>query len=174
MKFVSFAEYARHRGISRVAVSKAIKDGRISSEVGPNGKKGVFVEKANSQWAANTKKFAKAQVEAVVDEVAKEVEQVVFNAGLDSDSLSYNDVRIRKEKIQADLLQLKLDELSGDLVPAKDIEKEWANIATKVKTKVLGISSKMKQRYANLSIEQYDYLDQLSREALEEISNESD
>ena len=48
---LSKAEYARHRGCSRAAVTKAIKSGRISVE--PDGS--IDPEKADREWQANTK-----------------------------------------------------------------------------------------------------------------------
>jgi phage terminase Nu1 subunit (DNA packaging protein) len=159
MQFMSYAEYGRHRGVSREAVRKAVAEGRISMVTGPKGKPGVDKDAADKAWAANTK----AQAEAYVAKVAEPTEEV-----------SYNDARTEKEQIQTKLLKLKYDELSGELVSAKDVETEWANLATKVKTKVLGIASKMKQRYSDLTLEQYGYLDQIAREALEELADGKD
>jgi hypothetical protein len=52
---VSFAEYARHRGCSRPAVTYAIQDGRIHSEIDPaSGKKVIDLEQADIDWKQNT------------------------------------------------------------------------------------------------------------------------
>ncbi len=154
---MSFADYAKHRGVSRNAVTLAVKEGRIKPERGPDGKRGVYSETADKQWEAST--FVNEIVEAPV------------SVGTPK---TYTEVRIEREEIQAKLLQLKYDELAGELVPAKAVEAEWSALATLVKSKVLGIASKMKQRYSNLSIEQYEYLDQLAREALEELADGQD
>lgn len=47
---VSIRAYARHRGVSHVAVIKAIKEGRITPE--PDGT--IDPEKADAEWEANT------------------------------------------------------------------------------------------------------------------------
>src|SRR4051812_21331244 len=103
MTFITFAAYARHRGVSREAVRQAVESGRIKA-VFVNGKRGLYTEDADKQWAANTK----SQAEAFVQTVAEGEEP----------GQSYNDARIEKEQIQAKLLQLKYDELSGKLVLA--------------------------------------------------------
>lgn len=43
--------YAEHRGVSRMAVSKAVKAGRIKKDA--NGK--IDVAQADADWEANTK-----------------------------------------------------------------------------------------------------------------------
>ena len=47
---VSLREYARRRGVSHVAVMKAIRAGRLTPE--PDGT--LDPDKANAQWDANT------------------------------------------------------------------------------------------------------------------------
>jgi pyruvate/2-oxoglutarate dehydrogenase complex dihydrolipoamide acyltransferase (E2) component len=49
-KSMSYRAYARHRGVSPEAVSKAVKTGRITA--GPDGK--IDPEAADRQWEANT------------------------------------------------------------------------------------------------------------------------
>ena len=51
---ISAAEYARLRGVSRNAVSKAIKAGRISTTTAPNGRVLIDADRADREWAANT------------------------------------------------------------------------------------------------------------------------
>lgn len=74
-------------------------------------------------------------------------------------------------KANREMAEIELARLRGELVEATEVDTEWARIGTLVKNKVLGIASKMKQRYSNVTIEQYEYLDQLLREALEEIAD---
>ncbi len=52
-ELVSAAEYARRRGVSRMAVSKAIASGRISV-IEVDGKRLIDVDQANVEWAART------------------------------------------------------------------------------------------------------------------------
>ncbi len=51
---VSAAEYARLRGVSKTAVAKAIRTGRISTIAGPDGQRLIDPDRANVEWAANT------------------------------------------------------------------------------------------------------------------------
>lgn len=181
MPFMSFAQYAKHRGVTRGAVSIAVKEGRIIAELGPNKKLGVYSEKADAQWAANSrapsggaahlKQMAKQAIEDINKDV---VEDVIQPPEPRTENLSYNDARTEKEAIQAKLLQLKYDELSGKLVSTEEIEQTWAELATKVKNKILGIASKLKQRHPEISMEVYATLDEIHREALEELANETD
>ncbi len=51
---ITAAEYARLRGVSRNAVSKAIKAGRISVTTAANGRMLIDADQADREWAANT------------------------------------------------------------------------------------------------------------------------
>jgi phage terminase Nu1 subunit (DNA packaging protein) len=160
---MSFAAYARHRGVSRAAVNIAVKEGRITTVKGPDGKPCVDQTKADAQWEANSKQRAKAAVAEIESEV---------NAA--SEPQSYNEARTEKEVVQAKLLNLKYEELSGKLVDAEEVERTWSEIATKTKNKIIGAASKLKQRHPEISIEIYASLDSILREALEELANETD
>lgn len=163
MALMTFAAYARHKGVSRAAVNKAVKEGRITTVTGQDGKPCLDQAKADAQWEANSRQNAKA----AVAEIEREL-----NAA--SEPQSYNDARTEKEVVQAKLLNLKFEELSGSLVNAEEVEHLWSELATKTKNKILGAASKLKQRHPEISIEIYASLDSILREALEELANETD
>ena len=69
---LSIRAYARHRGVSHVAVKKAIDTGRITQLADGT----IDPDAADAQWAQNTLQPRKA----VVQEVVLEVEQAVASA----------------------------------------------------------------------------------------------
>jgi phage terminase Nu1 subunit (DNA packaging protein) len=148
--FITFSAYAKHRGVSRSAVAQAVDAGRIKA-VKYKGKRGLDKVEADLAWEANTR------TSAVVDGVLGEG--------------SYAENRTEIAAFQAKLLKLKYDELSGELVPAKEIALAWSKIGNEIKNKMLGVPSKMKQRHADLTIEHVNAIDTLIREALEALSN---
>lgn len=55
MTLLSFRQYAKHRGVSAEAVSKAVRSGRISTIPGPKpGQRLIDPDIADREWAANT------------------------------------------------------------------------------------------------------------------------
>ncbi|MBS1941695.1 MAG: elements of external origin [Bacteroidetes bacterium] len=73
---LSIRAYARHRGVSHVAVKKAIDTGRIRPL--PDGT--IDPQAADAQWAQNTLQPRKAIAQEVVQEVVQDVEQAVASA----------------------------------------------------------------------------------------------
>src|SRR3954471_10646635 len=51
---MSFAQYARHRGVSKAAVTYAIRDGRISVVTDGSGKRYIESDVADREWTQNT------------------------------------------------------------------------------------------------------------------------
>lgn len=179
MPFMSFAKYAKHRGVTRGAVNKALKEGRITPVVGPEGKVGLNSEQADAEWSKNSQPRSNFQpptdaaANPIIEEFNAMVNDTISPEPKGTEYVSYNDARTEKEALQAKLLQLKYDELSGKLVPAEEVEQKWADIATRIKNKVLGVASKLKQRHPEISLETYASLDAILREALEELANET-
>lgn len=149
MPFMSFAQYAKHRNVSRMAVTKAVQSGRIKEHY-QDGKRGVISEQADVEWEANTR----AEVDQVID---------------DALSVGYQESRAKKEYEQAEILRLKRLEIEGKLVPLEEILHEFTEIGNEVRNKILSAPSKLKQRCPHISHEDYLVLEEILREALESI-----
>lgn len=83
---------------------------------------------------------------------------------------SYSTARAYKEHFLAKKAEQDFLEQAGKLVPVETIQREWNQIAANVRTKVLGIPSKAKQRIPDLTHDQFLAIDRLVRESLEDLS----
>lgn len=76
------------------------------------------------------------------------------------------------EKVwKAKLAELKYQERSGQLVRAEEVAARWAEIITLSKTKLLAIPAAAKNRIPHLTAADVGVLDELIREALEELAD---
>lgn len=82
----------------------------------------------------------------------------------------YNESRARTEHLKAKLLELERQQKEGLLVKAEDVEHEWVEIITRARTKLLGIPTKAKQRIPDLDTDAIGVLDDIVREALEDLA----
>jgi hypothetical protein len=120
---ISLAEYARHRGVSRSAVSKAARVGRISLIDGK-----VDREVADIQWERRTD-FHQSQ------RASRRRSAQIAAAGPSAPggAAAYlgdeSSPRARREAAQADLAELELAERRGELVSAQAVEQA---LATKI------------------------------------------
>lgn len=132
---VTMSAYAKLRGCSHQAVSKAVKRGRISLIDGM-----VDPEVADIQWARNTspeqqQRGAPAQFE-LTQHRAQEARQGAQTAAnspphpeegsgdLESPALVHE--KADTERVRRELLQLELAEKRGELVRVADIERAYA------------------------------------------------
>jgi len=75
---------------------------------------------------------------------------------------------------KAKLAQLDFEERSGKLVPAEEVVAKWVELITISKTKLLAVPGKAKARLPKLTAADVRVLDQLIREALEELGHGDD
>ena len=124
---LSIRAYARHRGMSHVAVKKAIDTGRISQL--PDGTIDPVV--ADAQWAANTTPTRRSvtaevretpQASAVTRETPQAAAKVVRDApepptpALSSGGTSLLQARTVNEVVKAQTNKVRLARLKGELV----------------------------------------------------------
>lgn len=79
--------------------------------------------------------------------------------------------RARLAKAQADRQELELAVRRGQLVDAQDVRQRFAQLVTAAKTKLLGLPSAAKGRIPTLTVRDVDALDDLVRQALEELAD---
>lgn len=81
--------------------------------------------------------------------------------------------RARLAKEQADVMALKAAKERGELVPAAEVAAKWKAILTALRSRFLGIPSRVRSQIPNLSRVEVDLIDDEIRDALEELSNVS-
>lgn len=126
---LSIREYARRRGVSHVAVLKAINSGRISKL--PNGR--INPEAADAQWAARTRPR--------IDRPAA--------AGLGDES--YHRARLMHTYYSAKLAQLDYEVRTGTLVRAEEVKRAAFQAARLGRDRLLSVPDRIALLLAQLS-----------------------
>tara|TARA_S200002703_G_scaffold142975_1_gene135657 strand:- start:779 stop:1333 length:555 start_codon:yes stop_codon:yes gene_type:complete len=180
MALVTRAEAARALGVTPEAVYAAVKTGRLSVVTGKDGKPLVNAETMREEWARNTQTRIGVGPKAPGDGRAKKPlrnkeERMKSNdeprISKTSEAIpDYDESRARTEHLKAELLELERQQKEGLLVKAEDVEHEWVEIITRARTKLLGIPTKAKQRIPDLDTDAIGLLDDIVREALEDLA----
>ena len=144
MPIVSLSEYARQRGISPAAVTKAMRDGRISRGVilGSKGKKSIDTEIADAEWAASTDTTQGAPSHAN----PRGHNAAAQAAG--SDTPSFMESKAKREAFMAELARLEYEEKSGKLVQVDDVKRESFRVARIVRDSMLNIADRVASELA--------------------------
>lgn len=177
MGMISVRDYAKHRGCSPAAVSKAIKQGRLEKSI-TRDKLGhpkiVDPVKADQEWERNTAPRPEAEPEpkpkprATAKEKAPEAPvEPVDTSGVPS----YADSRARAEAAKAGLQTLKLMEERGALVRVDGVRAEVSSKFSEIRAKLLGVASRLLQRSPTITKADADLAHELIREALEAIAD---
>jgi phage terminase Nu1 subunit (DNA packaging protein) len=152
----SLGAYARHRGCSRQAVSHAWKAGRIQrSVVLVDGRPTIpDFAAADREWAANS-------------DYTRQPERV---DGEEPNEGEYAGAAAREKHWRAELAELQYKQRAGELVNAAEMAAAMTDAYTTVRTKLLGLPSKAKQRLPHLQLADLATLEEIVREALEELA----
>ena len=156
-EIASLRGYARHRGCHPHAVEQAIRDGRLSTRAAskePGGRWRIDVALADQEWAAVTGEQGPG-------------------SGGDIDRDAAVEARIRRQLAQAELAELELAERRGELVDARAVETRMRDVFAHCRNRLLGVPSRVRQRDPAITVGQVRLVEDLIREALEELSSGS-
>lgn len=164
------ATLAKILRVHKVEVNRAIKEGRLKACVQLNSK-GVpqiaDVELAKKEWLENGD---------YTDAPARVPEGLVGNLGgahpveTDADGTpTLQNAAARSKHYEAELKRLKLEEAEGLLVSAADVEHEWADLLSQVRTRLLAVPTRVKQSLPTLTVADIVTIENLIREALEDL-----
>ena len=151
------AQYAEHRGCSRVAVHKAVKENRISLIDGK-----IDANVADIQWAANTRARAPSSPPAAAAPSGRPGGgSKPSSSAADPGDPGQVDVldtpedywvsRGRREAAEAELAELKLAEQRGNLIQVKAVEVVLSNALAGMREHLLQVSSRLAPLLANES-----------------------
>ena len=114
---VSLAAYARHRGVSKTAVQKAVREGRLKDSFTKVGVRYQFdVEAADREWDGSTDYLRHPTLQLVGSTNVDDALSALGNPDL-------NKVRILKEFALAEEARLRVKEKEGQLVSATEAER---------------------------------------------------
>jgi P27 family predicted phage terminase small subunit len=150
---LSLRAYAKRRGCSVEAVSRAIKAGRlVASVVTVDGSPKIAdADLADQEWDANTD-HSKAPPASDGD--------------MDGAAAA-----ARERHWKALTAELNYRRQAGELVEAAAAEERWLALIATAQTKLLAIGSRMKQRLPHLTISDIATIDDFVRESLEELAD---
>jgi hypothetical protein len=177
---LSLRGYAKHRGVTLGAVQRAIESGRlVKSLTKVNGATKIAdPAAADGEWAANTDPARTARPAAGGPQGAPGApDPAALAAALaprPDDPVDVTEARVRLLTAQAELAEHELALKRGEVVPAAEVEGAWAGIVTASRARLLGVPSRMKELIPHLTTDEMVTLDDLIREALEELAGPKD
>ncbi len=166
---MSLRAYAIRRGVSAEAVSRAVEAGRLRESIvrDPRGAPKIAdPELADRDWAANTRPEPGRTPRRQPNDMA-----AVQNPP-PAETPDYQLARARRETALACMAELDLAERRGELIAVKQAREDVIDRLTTVRTLILGVPSRVAQRLPHLAGEVVPVLDDLLREALEELADE--
>jgi|TARA_R100001443_G_scaffold17161_2_gene27630 hypothetical protein len=162
MELVTAAQFSRDIKVTKAAVSKALKSGRLDdAKVDRDGKVFLEKDKAFKLWEQTSDpSHPRGRKTEIVKRDSEEIP-------------SFNESRAKREAMMARLAEIDVEEREKLLVPSDDVKKAWVQLVTIAKTKVLGIPTKAKQRIPDLDKGAMGLLDEIVRETLEDLAVEN-
>lgn len=179
---LSLRAYARRRGVSPEAVSKAVSAGRLTASVvtvGGHPKIGD-PELADREWEAHTQRRTEytapeqpserpdvqpaAALRSLIDDTPDGTPSLNASRAVRAHALA------RRDTAHADLAELELAAKRGRLVDAQAARSDVEQAYSLVKTRLLRVPSDLAQRLPHLAAEVVPVLEELQRHALEELS----
>lgn len=137
MTLLSMRAYAKHRGVSVEAVSKAVKRGRISTIDGPKGERKIDPAVADREWEENSDQ-SKSREEPV------DSPQPTSKKGIPS----YQESRAIREAYQARLAKIEYEERSGRLVDGSKVNQDAFKAARSVRNSLLSLPDRISAELA--------------------------
>ena len=164
---MSLASYAKRRGVSTAAVSKAVATGRLTDSVvrDPLGAPKIGdPDLADIEWCANTRPRSDHPSTAPVRPADRDVPDYMVSRARREAAAA------RREVAQAEMAEIELAERKASLVPIADARANMIDKFTLVKTRILGVPARVAQRMPHVAAEAVPVIDELLREALEELA----
>ncbi len=126
------------------AVQKAIKSGRISTITDEKGKVKIDPEVADIQWGKNTDPDQSARANAGRESSIPPAPGGSPSGGREaSDQNLYWDARTRREVAEASTAELKLEEMSGNLVKKELVERAAYETGRMLRDMMLSVPGKI-------------------------------
>ena len=166
MPLITRKEAAEKMGVTIQAVYMAIKQGRLTAMEDNQGNIVINSDTLEKEW------YSKSAFKRVRT-VSKDNNVVVHRSRLsktDESIPEYEESKARTEHLKAELLELERQEKEKSLVPVEEVNRMWQTITTNTRNKMLGVAAKAQQRLPDLDNSAVSCIDDIVREALEELS----
>lgn len=133
---MTLADYAKHRGCSPAAVTKAAQAGRISLI---DGKIDPMI--ADVQWKANTR--ARMPARAARDDAGLPAGDAIGGPEGAPEGDGYWNSRGRREAAEAEMAELKLAEQRKELIRVVAVETVWAGLLAAAREHLLQVRARL-------------------------------
>ena len=143
---LTFTQYAAHRKVSKAAVSKAVKEGRITVVVNPAGGRMIDPKTADEQWKANS--VAGQKSAAGVNGVSPEAGAPAAEDVGKPKAPSYADSRAIREAYSARMAKLEFEEKMGSLISAERARADAFKTARITRDSLLSLPDKISHELA--------------------------
>lgn len=167
---ITLTEYAKRKGVSAEAVSKAVRVGRLSKSVvfTKGGRPRVIPDIADQEWIATTD--PSQQRVPAVPPPRPDPEPT----GNEPKTATFQQARTLREAYMARLAKLEFEEKSGRLVAADAVKNEAFRVARIVRDNLLNIPDRVAGELANETnqFKVHQRLTQEIRRALEDLKIE--
>jgi phage terminase Nu1 subunit (DNA packaging protein) len=174
---ISRRQAAKALGVSEAAVRKALKSGRIAARADGS----IDLAAARAAWAGNTEPARNgmrtevrtngSQVRTLDDarEAVSLVRRVLQEEGAPAGGpFDFAAARTAEVVLKARQRALDLDTRKAKLLDAGAVEREWREVLSLVRSKMLAIPSRLQQRLAHLTPYDISEIDREVRAALTE------
>ena len=155
VNLITQAEYAKHRGVSEAAVSKAIKGGRISLIDGR-----IDPVAADAQWARNSRvragsgnpgRMARVAAPGAAGQPITAGRVADADGSTERGSDNYWNSRSRREAAEAELAEIELAEKNREVIRVKAVETVWSQALGATREHLLQVRARLAPLLANES-----------------------
>jgi transcriptional regulator with XRE-family HTH domain len=166
--FITFADLAKLKGVSRSAVSQRRQSGILDAAIVKVGAR----EKLNKDlalelWEKNTAPVLNQLPVQTKKELKKQIDALP-----DDEIPDFNTSRARKEHWQASLAQLQVEQQKKDLIPVTEIKKSSFELGRAIRESLANLADRLAPQCAGETDPQiiHQLLTEEHRNALEELA----
>ena len=161
MALITRKQAAEEMGVTIQAVYMAIKQGRLTAIKDNQGKIVINSDTMKDEWSKKTEQ-----------KLINKIEHKTYKSSQsESEYPEYGESKARTEHLKAELLELERQEKEKSLVPVEEVNTMWQTIITNTRNKMLGVAAKAQQRLPDLDNSAVNCIDDIIREALEELAS---
>ena len=160
MALITRKQAAEEMGVTIQAVYMAIKQGRLTAIKDNQGKIVINSDTMKDEWAKRSE-----------PKLIKKIEHKTYKSSQsETEYPEYGESKARTEHLKAELLELERQEKEKSLVPVEEVNNTWQKFISCISNNLLGVPSKAQQRLPDLDNSAVSCIDDIIREALEELS----
>ena len=165
MPLITRKQAAEELGVTLQSIYMSVKRGKLTAMEDAHGNILINSDTMRDELRRKSAGQRMNRIDATNKKVKK-----TRNSITDESIPEYEESRARTEHLKAELLELERKAKEKDLVPMSEVQTTWENIVATARTKLLGVPTKAKQRIPDLDTNAMAHLDDIIREALEELA----